>query len=43
MFRLRAIGGTLYIVGVLLMAYNLYRTAKSRAVRAGHQRPRPRR
>jgi len=29
MFRLRAIGGTLYILGVLLMVYNLYRTAKS--------------
>ena len=29
MFRLRAIGGTLYFVGVFLMAYNLYRTAKA--------------
>ena len=29
MYRLRAIGGTLYIIGVWLMAYNLYRTAKS--------------
>jgi cytochrome c oxidase cbb3-type subunit I/II len=29
MFRLRAIGGTLYILGMVLMAYNLYRTAKS--------------
>jgi cytochrome c oxidase cbb3-type subunit I/II len=29
MYRLRAIGGLLYISGVLLMAYNLYRTAKS--------------
>ncbi|HND00156.1 MAG TPA: cytochrome-c oxidase, cbb3-type subunit II, partial [Myxococcota bacterium] len=29
MYRLRAIGGLLYITGVLLMAYNLYRTAKS--------------
>ena len=29
MFRLRAIGGTLYFIGVLMMAYNLYRTAKA--------------
>jgi cytochrome c oxidase cbb3-type subunit I/II len=29
MLRLRAIGGTLYIAGVLMMAYNLYRTAKA--------------
>jgi cytochrome c oxidase cbb3-type subunit I/II len=29
MFKLRAVGGTLYIVGVLLMVYNLYKTAKS--------------
>ena len=29
MFRLRAIGGTLYLVGVFMMAYNLYRTAKA--------------
>jgi cytochrome c oxidase cbb3-type subunit I/II len=29
MFELRAIGGTLYIVGVFMMAYNLYRTAKA--------------
>ena len=29
MFKLRAIGGTLYIVGVFMMAYNLYRTAKA--------------
>jgi cytochrome c oxidase cbb3-type subunit I/II len=29
MFRLRAIGGTLYILGMLLMAYNLYKTARS--------------
>jgi cytochrome c oxidase cbb3-type subunit I/II len=29
MFRLRAIGGTLYIVGACIFAYNLYRTAKS--------------
>ncbi len=29
MYRLRAIGGTLYIVGALLMAYNLWRTAKA--------------
>ncbi len=29
MFRLRAIGGTLYIVGAILMAYNLWKTAKS--------------
>jgi cytochrome c oxidase cbb3-type subunit I/II len=29
MYRLRAIGGTLYIAGVVLMAINLYRTAKS--------------
>ena len=28
MFRLRAIGGTLYIVGAFIMAYNLWRTAK---------------
>jgi cytochrome c oxidase cbb3-type subunit I/II len=29
MFRLRAIGGTLYLAGVFMMAYNLYRTAKA--------------
>ena len=29
MFRLRAIGGTLYLVGAFMMAYNLYRTAKA--------------
>ena len=29
MFRLRAIGGTLYFIGVFMMAYNLYRTAKA--------------
>ena len=29
MHRLRAIGGALYIVGVVLMAVNLYRTARS--------------
>jgi cytochrome c oxidase cbb3-type subunit I/II len=29
MFRLRAVGGTLYLVGVFIMAYNLYRTAKA--------------
>jgi cytochrome c oxidase cbb3-type subunit I/II len=28
MYRLRAIGGTLYIVGAGIMAYNLWRTAK---------------
>src|SRR5436190_10183163 len=29
LYRLRAIGGTLYITGVVLMAFNLYRTARS--------------
>ena len=29
MFELRTIGGTLYIVGTFMMAYNLYRTAKA--------------
>jgi cytochrome c oxidase cbb3-type subunit I/II len=29
MFRLRAVGGTLFIVGVFLMVYNLYKTAKA--------------
>jgi cytochrome c oxidase cbb3-type subunit I/II len=29
MYRLRAIGGTLYIVGACLMAYNLYKTARA--------------
>jgi cytochrome c oxidase cbb3-type subunit I/II len=29
MYRLRAIGGTLYITGTFLMAFNLYRTAKA--------------
>lgn len=28
MFRLRAIGGSLYIVGAVIMAYNLWKTAK---------------
>jgi len=29
MYRLRAIGGSLYIVGAVLMAYNLWKTARS--------------
>ena len=29
MFKLRAIGGTLFLVGTFMMAYNLYRTAKA--------------
>jgi len=29
MYRLRALGGALYIIGAVLMAINLYRTAKS--------------
>jgi cytochrome c oxidase cbb3-type subunit I/II len=29
MYMLRAVGGTLYISGVVLMAFNLYKTAKS--------------
>ena len=29
MYRLRAIGGSLYLVGMVLMAFNLYRTAKA--------------
>jgi cytochrome c oxidase cbb3-type subunit I/II len=29
MYRLRAIGGSLYIVGAVLMAFNLWKTAKS--------------
>ncbi len=29
MYRLRALGGSLYIIGVVLMLVNLYRTAKS--------------
>ncbi|MEW6305294.1 MAG: cytochrome-c oxidase, cbb3-type subunit I [Verrucomicrobiota bacterium] len=29
MYRLRAIGGSLYIIGAFMMAYNLYRTAKA--------------
>jgi cytochrome c oxidase cbb3-type subunit I/II len=29
MYRLRAIGGSLYIIGAFLMAYNLWRTAKA--------------
>lgn len=29
MYRLRAIGGTLYIVGTLIMAYNLWKTARA--------------
>jgi cytochrome c oxidase cbb3-type subunit I/II len=29
MYRMRAIGGLLFIVGTVLMAYNLYKTAKS--------------
>ena len=29
MYRMRAIGGTLYIVGVFIMAWNLWKTAKS--------------
>ena len=29
MFKLRAVGGTLYLVGTFLMVYNLYKTAKA--------------
>jgi len=29
MFRLRAIGGILYLLGAVMMAYNLYRTARA--------------
>lgn len=29
LYKLRAVGGTLYIIGAVLMAVNLYRTAKS--------------
>ena len=29
MYRLRALGGSLYIVGAVIMAYNLWRTARS--------------
>lgn len=29
MYQLRALGGAIYVVGVLIMAYNLYRTARS--------------
>ncbi len=29
MFKLRAVGGSLYIVGTLMMAYNLFKTAKA--------------
>ncbi|MBI3850267.1 MAG: cytochrome-c oxidase, cbb3-type subunit I [Verrucomicrobia bacterium] len=29
LYRLRAIGGSLYIIGAVLMAFNLYRTARS--------------
>jgi cytochrome c oxidase cbb3-type subunit I/II len=29
MYRLRAIGGSLYVVGAVMMAYNLWRTARS--------------
>jgi len=29
MYRLRAVGGSLYLIGAMLMAINLYRTAKS--------------
>jgi cytochrome c oxidase cbb3-type subunit I/II len=29
MYRLRAVGGSLYLIGALLMAYNLWRTARS--------------
>jgi cytochrome c oxidase cbb3-type subunit I/II len=34
MWRLRAVGGTLYLAGVLLMAYNLIKTAKSGTLEA---------
>ncbi len=29
MFKLRAVGGSLYIIGTLMMAYNLFKTAKA--------------
>ena len=29
MYQLRAVGGTIYLVGMFLMAYNLFKTAKS--------------
>ena len=42
MYELRAIGGTLYITGALLMLVNLYRTAKSGQF-VPTRKPRPRR
>ena len=41
LYRLRAVGGTLYIFGAWLMAYNLWRTARAGAVRARGARSRP--
>jgi cytochrome c oxidase cbb3-type subunit I/II len=29
LYKLRAIGGTLYVIGIVIMLYNLYKTAKS--------------
>lgn len=32
MYSMRAVGGTIYLLGAFLMAYNLYRTAKGKTV-----------
>jgi cytochrome c oxidase cbb3-type subunit I/II len=41
MYRLRAIGGSLYLIGVFMMAFNLYRTAKAgNSSRTPKRRPR---
>ena len=37
LYKLRAIGGSLYLVGAFLMTYNLWRTARGGQVRAGHR------
>ncbi len=41
MYRLRAIGGGLYIIGTLIMAYNLYRTAKAGQFQADQEAQAP--
>ncbi len=43
MYRLRAIGGSLYIIGVVLMAYQPLEDGQERQVRAGDRKRRPRR
>jgi len=39
MYMVRAVGGTIYVVGVFIMAYNLYKTAKAGRLVTGRNIP----